>query len=145
MQSFQTIQFLAYVDRDLLERRVTDLFSFMAAYKWDRALELFAHHGRVTLGSDLRAMPFYGSHQGLAAIRKVLRDIHIEYEVLDQDIQDILLDGDRAVVRRLCRLRHRGTGKTCNVTFCDWLQFENGLILSLDSVCDAMALAELVS
>jgi len=145
MQSLETIKFLAYVDRDLLERRATDLFGFMADHALERAITLFAPHAVVTLGCDLRAMPFYGRHQGLPAIRKVLRDIHIEYEVVRQDIQDVLLDGDRAVVRRLCRLRHRGTGKVCNVTFCDWLQFEDGFIVSLDSVCDALALAELVS
>jgi hypothetical protein len=145
MQSFETIQFLAYVDRDLLERRAANLFEYMADHALDRAASLFAPHACVTLGHDLRAMPFYGRHQGLGAIRKVLRDIHIEYEVLWQDIQDVMLDGDRAVLRRLCRLRHRGTGKVCNITFCDWLRFEDGLIVSLESVGDSMALAELVS
>jgi ketosteroid isomerase-like protein len=145
MQSFETVQFLAYVDRDLLERRATDLFDHMAAHDLDKALKLFAPQASVTLGQDLRAMPFYGRHQGLSAIRKVLRDVHIEYEVLRQDIQDVMLDGDRAVLRRLCRLRHRGTGKVCNITFCDWLRFEEGMIISLESVGDSMALAELVS
>ena len=58
MQSLETIQFLAYVDRDLLERRAIGLFDHMADHEFDHALKLFAPDACVTLGHDLRAIPF---------------------------------------------------------------------------------------
>ncbi len=145
MQSFEALHILAHIDRDLLERRASDLYDYLADSAFDRALNLFHPQAVLELGSDLRAMPFYGRHQGASAIRQAFRHIHIEYEVLRQDLDDVLTDGSRVVVRRSCRLRHRGTGKVCTASFSDWFRFEDGSIAELKTLGDTMALVELVS
>lgn len=145
MQSFDTLKLLAAVDRELLEQRCFSFFECLADQSLDKAMAFIDPQARLTLGSDTRAMPFYGARSGADAIRAAFREILIEYDVLHQDIRDVLLDGDRAVVRRICRMRHRGTGKVMNVDFCDWIQFQDGLMSELIFVPDTLPLVELVA
>jgi len=99
----------------------------------------------VFLGSDRRAMPFFGSYDGEAGIRQALREVHIEYDVLAQEIRDVVVDQDRVLARRTCRMRHRGTAKVMDVDFCDWMQFEGGFVSHLSLMPETLALAELVA
>ena len=77
-------------------------------------------------------------------IRRALRGVEIEYVVLRQEIRDMVIDQDRVVTRRVCRMRHRGTGKVMNVDFCDWMRFQDGLVCELSLSPEASQLEELV-
>ena len=145
MQNFETLGLLTSLDRVLLEERAIGLLDCLADHDIDEAMTYLAPQARVFLGSDQRAMPFYGSYEGQDGLRQALREIHIEYDVLSQDIRDILVDGDRVVARRTCRMRHRGTAKVMDVDFCDWIQFEGGFVSQLSLMPETLALAELVA
>jgi len=144
MQSLQTLGLLASIDRDLLEQRAVGLLERLADHDIDRALTYFTACATVRLGRDRRAMPYFGSYEGPEAIRRAFRGIEIEYDVLRQDISDMVIDQDRVVTRRICRMRHRGTGKVMNVDFCDWFQFQDGLVCDLSLAPETLQLAALV-
>ena len=144
MQSIATLGLLANLDRSLIEERAIGLLECLAEQDIDAALTFLTPNARVVLGADRRAMPFFGCYEGEAGIRRAFREIHIEYDVLAQNFRDALVDGNRIVLRRTCRMRHRGTGKVMNVEFCDWLQFQDGFVSELTMMPETMALAELV-
>ena len=145
MQDFETLGLLSSLDRVLLEERAIGLLDSLAKHDLDEAMTFLSPKARVSLGSDRRAMPFFGSYEGEAGVRQALREVHIEYDVLAQDIRDVVVDRDRVVARRTCRMRHRGTAKVMDVDFCDWIQFEDGFVSHLSLMPETLALAELVA
>ena len=145
MQILKTLDLLSSIDRVLLEERAIGLLDALAKHDLDEAMTFLSPQAKVFLGSDRRAMPFFGSYEGEAGVRQALREVHIEYDVLAQDIRDIVVDQDRVVARRTCRMRHRGTAKVMDVDFCDWMQFEGGFVSHLSLMPETLALAELVA
>ena len=145
MQILKTLGLLSSIDRVLLEERAIGLLDALAKHDLDEAMTFLSPQAKVFLGSDRRAMPFFGSYEGEAGVRQALREVHIEYDVLAQDIRDIVVDQDRVVARRTCRMRHRGTAKVMDVDFCDWMQFEDGFVSHLSLMPETLALAELVA
>ena len=145
MQSFATLGRLASIDPVLLEERAVGLLECLAKHDLDEAMTFLSPKAKVFLGSDRRAMPFFGSYDGEAGIRQALREVHIEYDVLAQEIRDVVVDQDRVLARRTCRMRHRGTAKVMDVDFCDWMQFEGGFVSHLSLMPETLALAELVA
>ncbi len=145
MQNVATLGLLSCIDRVLLEERSIGLLECLATHDLDEAMTFLSPQARVSLGSDRRAMPFFGSYEGEAGIRQALREVHIAYDVIAQDIRDIVVDQDRVVARRTCRMRHRGTAKVMDVDFCDWIQFEHGFVSHLSLMPETLALAELVA
>lgn len=144
MQSLETLGRLALIDRDLLEQRAVALLERLADHDMERAMTYFTACATVVLGRDRRAMPYFGAYQGPEAIRQAFRGVEIEYEVLRQNIIDMVIDHDRVVTRRVCRMRHRGTGKVMNVDFCDWMRFQDGLVCELSLSPESSQLEELV-
>ncbi len=144
MQSFETLGLLASIDRELLEERTIRLLECLADHDIDEVMTLLSPHATVVFGRDHRAMPFFGAYESAEGIRRGLREIAIEYDVLHQEICDVVVDRDRVVARRICRMRHRGTGKVSNVEFCDWLQFQDGYVSALNLAPDTLPLVELV-
>jgi hypothetical protein len=145
MQKFETLGLLSSIDRVLLEERAIGLLECLADHDVDGAMTFLSPKAQVFLGSDRRAMPFFGSYEGKDGLRQALREIHIEYDVLSQDIRDIVVDQDRVVARRTCRMRHRGTAKVMDVDFCDWIQFDGAFVSQLSLMPETLALAELVA
>ena len=144
MQSLESLGLLASVDRDLLEQRAVALLERLADHAIEQALTYFTPSATVMLGRDRRAMPYFGAYEGPEAIRRAFRGVEIEYDVLSQDISDMVIDQDRVVTRRVCRMRHRGTGKVMDVDFCDWMRFQDGLVCELRLAPETSQLEELV-
>ena len=145
MQDFETLGLLSSLDRVLLEERAIGLLDCLAKHDIDEAMTFLSPQAKVSLGSDRRAMPFFGSYEGEAGVRQALREVHIECDVLAYEIRDVVVDQDRVVARRTCRMRHRGTAKVRDVDFCDWIQFEGGFVSHLSIMPETLALAELVA
>ena len=145
MRNLENIGLLTVLDRVLLEERALGLLDCLAKHDIDEAMTFLSPEAKVSLGCDRRAMPFLGSYEGEAGVRQALREIHIEYDVLAQDIRDVVVDQDRVVSRRTCRMRHRGTAKVMDVDFCDWIQFQDGFVSHLSLMPETLALAELVA
>ena len=145
MQSLETIGLLATLDRGLLEQRAIRLLDRLADHDIEQALTFFTPCATVFLGRDRRAMPYFGSYEGPEAIRRAFRGIEIEYDVLRQNIRDLVVDQDRIVTRRICRMRHRGTGQVLDVDFCDWIHFQDGLVCELSLSPEPLQLEELIN
>ena len=145
MQSLESLGLLASIDRDPLEQRAVALLERLADHDIEQAMSYFTACATVVLGRDRRAMPYFGAYQGPEAIRRAFRGVEIEYDILRQEISDIVIDQDRVVTRRVCRTRHRVTGKVMNVNFCDWMRFQDGLVCELSLSPESSQLEELVA
>ena len=143
MHNFDALSLLSSLDRVLLEERAIGLLDCLVKHNIDEAMTFLSPQAKVCLGSDRRAMPFFGSYEGEAGVRQALREVHIEYDVLAYEIRDVVVDQDRVVARRTCRMRHRGTAKVMDVDFCDWIQFEGAFVSHLSVMPETLALAEL--
>ena len=134
MQSLETIQSLAEVDRKLIEHRSRKLFDCYALSDFDSAMSLFAPDATVVFPRRSKTRADSGKHIGLPAIRAVFRKLEIEYEILSQEVREILTHQDRVAVYRLIHERFRGTGRASTLISCDWLTFRDGLIVRLECV-----------
>ena len=90
---------------------------------------------------------FHGAHrvvrQGREACIELGRVIGAIYEPMACDIGDLVIDGERAAVRRTLTLRNRGTGKVGQVEVCNFLVVRAGLMAELDEFVDYQALGAL--
>ena len=142
MQSLRDIRALAYIDRDLIEERATRFARHRASADLKTLMSLVSENAVVTVPGNPSLAPCFGRYSGAAAVLRFYAQCHIEYEVLRLRIVDILVDGERAAVRSSCRMRHRGTGRSCQVEICDILRFENALIIDVYSYMDTLAMSE---
>ena len=142
MQSPQHLRSLAFVDRELIEQRSIRFTESRAENDVKTMMSLLARHAVYTTPGDRTFLPCFGSHSGRDAILLFFQRFHVEYEIVRQQIQDVLVDGGRAAVQHSCALRHRGTGILTNIEICDLIRFEDGLIVDVLSFMDTLAVAE---
>ena len=109
----------------------------------DAALSVFDPNATVIFPDDSRATPFYGKHVGSVAIRQAFTRVAIEYELIWQEIRDIVIDHERAVIYRVSHIRVRGTGRPCTLVISDWLTFREGLITELECISNVTELVDL--
>lgn len=81
--------------------------------------------------------------QGRDGLAQALRAIHVEYEILETSLEQLVVEGDQAAVLRISRLRHRGTGRTAIVPTWNFLRFRDGLISEFSEFPDTAAFADL--
>lgn len=81
--------------------------------------------------------------QGREGLAHTLRAIHVEYEILETTLLQLVIDGDRAGALRVSRLRHRGTGRTGIVHTWNFLRFRDGLISEFSEFPDTAAFAHI--
>lgn len=140
MQSLQGLRSLAFVERDLIEERAVRFVKCRATADVKTMVSLLAEEAVYTVPGDQQSGPCYGRHSGAAAIKYFLAQSHVEFQILQLKVLDVMIDGDRAVVRSTSQLRHRGTGASKQFEVCDVLRFENGYIVDVYSYVDTLAL-----
>lgn len=140
MQSLQDLRLLALVERDLIEERAVQFVRARAAADVNAVSALLSDQAAYTVPGERRHAPGFGRHLGAEAIRHFLAQCHVEYQILNLEILDVMIDTDRVVVQSSCQLRHRGTGASRPFEVCDILRFENGCIVNVYSYVDTLAL-----
>jgi ketosteroid isomerase-like protein len=84
--------------------------------------------------------------RGLQALRELVRRTDEEYLPLEHEILDILVDGDRTVVRWRGEWRQHATGQIRTIDSAHFLRWENGLVVEahefFDSHCASTPLCD---
>jgi ketosteroid isomerase-like protein len=142
MQSLANLRALAFVERDLLEDRAVRFVHSRAAADGAKLKAILSETAVMTIPGDPTLAPCFRPHVGLTAILQFVTNFHIEYQVLDLHVVDVMVDGDRAVVRSKSKLRHRGTGRSRPFAMCDIVRFENGYIADVCTYADTLAMSE---
>ena len=94
-------------------------------------------------GGTCGLFPTMMQRQGRDGLAQALRAIHVEYEILETALEQVVVDGDRAAALRVSRLRHRGTGRTGIVHTWNFLRIRDGLICEFSEFPDTAAFADL--
>jgi ketosteroid isomerase-like protein len=113
---------------ELLQARMSGQPALLRGY--------FAPNAVVRCGGFRAALLAPGNREGADVLRSdVLRSVtrltDENYRPLDYEILDILVDGQKAVVRWRCVWRHHGTSETCMVEAAHFLRWQNGLIVEM--------------
>ena len=114
--------------RRFCERRVDSDFQSIAAL----IAPDIAYSGTLPSGGAL-------VRRGREAFIELARAIDVNFEELGGVIEAILIDGEKAAVRRIVRVRNRGTGRTGDVTICAFFTFCDGLIVEMTEAFDTQA------
>lgn len=141
MQSLKDLRALAYLERDLIEERAVKFVNLRCASDVRAMIDLMADEAVYVVPGDRRQSLCVGHYIGIEAIRHFLAQCHVEYQILNLTVLDVMVDADRAAVRSRCQLRHRGTGASKPFETCDIFKFENGYIVSVHSYVDTFAMA----
>ncbi len=78
------------------------------------------------------------------AFGEALRLFNIEYEVLESEIHELLIDGDQVAVHRTARTRNRGAGVTVNIDAWDVFRFRDNVVVEFAAYLDTATLIKLV-
>lgn len=87
--------------------------------------------------------PAVMQRQGRDGLAQALRAIHVEYEILETSLEQVVVEGEQAAALRISRLRHRGTGRTGIVHTWNFLRFRDGLICEFSEFPDTAAFVDL--
>ena len=134
MQSSETGRSLAHIDRDLIELRCKELFDCYQRMDVEGALTLFVDDATVVFPRRSLTRADSGTHVGKDEIRRVFRKLDVEYEVIWQELREVLVNADKASVYRVIHARFRGTGTACTLISSDWFTFRDGLISRLECI-----------
>ena len=136
MQSIDALRSLAAFDREIIENLVRAFFDARARGDNTTMLGFYAPTAVVTLMGDTSLHPCAGRYVGIEAIADMLRRIDTNFEYVDADITDLVIDHDTAVIRRFKTMRHVGTGEIRRLHMCDWIRFQNGQIVEVTEYSD---------
>jgi len=133
------------LDRAEIVRRVNELANFAPSrgpdielirkyYSPDIVCEFVGHRARI---------PYAGRHVGVEAVINIVRGINVDFEQLNNELSDILVDDGRLACRRTVKWRHRGTGRRGLVELAEFVRFEDGLIVELIEYRDSVTILEM--
>lgn len=125
-------------------RRVHDLVRFRMAGDVTAMLKLFVEDVELSYNCSKVGLFPAGHWRGHDALRENLRRTDIDYEPLDAEVQDILVEGERTAVRWTTRWRHRGTGRTYRMDMAHFLRWRMGRISDLNEFIDHHAVSHTV-
>lgn len=122
-------------------RRVHELVATRMSGNIPAILKFFVEDVELSYNcSRLRVFPS-GQWRGQDALRENLRRTDIDYQPLDAEVKDVLVEGDRTAVRWTSEWRHRGTGRLYRMDMAHFLRWRNGRIAEMTEFLDHHAIS----
>jgi len=143
VQDEETARRLGAVDRELIEQRLRAIFERRIAGDVVGLLAFLAEDAVYDLKGCHEAFPFDRPARGKKMVAKALDEAIREYQMLDAVIHQIFFDGDRVALWRTSKIRHRGTGKSANIDFANFIRFRDGLVVEFIEILDSAACMDL--
>jgi ketosteroid isomerase-like protein len=141
--STETLRKLGELDRALIEQRINTLLEMRAKGDLRGMLDFAAEDIVYNVRGNWMAFPYAKPIQGKKAVAEALMTIAIQFENLGSVVHELVIDGDRAAIRRSSKLRNRGTGRSADVDIADFVRFRDGLVVEVTEIADSAALARL--
>jgi ketosteroid isomerase-like protein len=130
-----------FADDGELRWRVHELVRLRMASDVNEILPLFVEDVELRYNCSKVGLFPAGCWRGHDALRDNLRRTDIDYEPLDAEVQDLLVEGDRTAVRWTSRWRHRGTGRIYPMDMAHFLRWRNGQIVEMNEFIDHHAVS----
>lgn len=110
---------------------IAEMLQARVASRLDRLMGYFALDTTVHIGSSRAGLLGPGTWRGIAALRSIMRLSDENYQPLDFEILDIVVDGQSAAVRWRGDWRRHATGKIYAIDSAHFLRWENGLVAEM--------------
>ena len=140
MQTSDAQRQLADLDRELIERNLRAMYAARKRGDVRAWASFFAPNVKSTIVSATGAHGFFGTVSGRDGMIQSLRQLETEIEVVSIDIIDIVVDADRAAVRRSIKMRGRGTGVLRAFDSFHYYIMDRGLIAEVEQFADTHAI-----
>jgi hypothetical protein len=131
------------IERDL-RKSVFEITKLRMSGRISEMMRYFASDVIIHYHCAKEGLFLAGVLQGVDAFRENIRITDAEYEPLDMEVLDLLVEGDRSAVRWRTSWRNRGTGYTRTLDMAHFLHWENGWVVEMFEYLDyhgMMALA----
>lgn len=122
-------------------RRVHEIVRLRMAGEVESVLKFFVEDVEITFNSSKNGVFPAGSWQGRGALREYLRRADIDFEPLQAEVQDVIVEGDRTALRWTGTFRRRANGAVHVMDMAHFLRWRNGRVASLDEFIDDHATA----
>ena len=96
-----------------------------------------------SIAGPVDLMPFCGQRRGKqAVIDAIVRHVPSQLEVTDMELDEVLVDGDRAATFSRLTARHTRTGRVITYRCANFLHFRNNRIIRFHGLMDTFDAAE---
>ncbi|MBG0810196.1 nuclear transport factor 2 family protein [Methylosinus sp. H3A] len=114
-----------------LRRNVFEITRLRMAGRIDEMMRYFARDVVVRYHGTKEGLFLPGVLHGRDAFKENIRLTDVNYEPLGGEVLDILVDGERTVVRWRNSWRHRNSGRTATLDMAHFLYWRNGKVVEL--------------
>jgi ketosteroid isomerase-like protein len=121
---------------------VVRFFATLASRDPDRIASLVDDHVEWLIVGPLELFPFCGHHFGKSAVVEAYRQMAKLNDVTSFDIEQILIDGDRASALVRGTGRNRQTGRELNLLIAEFVRFRNEKVIEFIALLDGLSVAE---
>lgn len=122
-------------------QRVHELVSLRMAGDVNALLKLFVEDVELRYNCSKVGLFPAGHWRGHDALRENLRRTDIDYEPLDAEVHEVLVDGDRSAVRWTSNWRRRATGHVYRMDMAHFLRWRKGRIAEMNEFIDHHAVS----
>jgi len=127
------------LDRAGIKERIKAIFDRRAAGDIEALLAFLSPDIGFFLPTTWSYASYPRTVRGREAVRELFHQRNLNYEILPSTIHRILVDGDRAIVHRTCRVRERGSGLLRAFDSIDLFRFRAGLVVEYSKLPDGSA------
>ena len=129
------------MDRADITQIVLEAYESQWLGDFDRLLSCFDPQVRLTVAGDAAAFPFAGQYLGHEGLKDYLQRLDLPRRFAVPQLEDLLVDGGRAVVRWAAPLRATGELVLESLRFFDVVTVRDDRIVSLEQFPDTAAAA----
>ena len=132
-------------DRNQMEKTLRQAYAVRQNGKLDDVVNLFTPDARFALAGTAEVSPVVMQVAGTSQLRSALDTIVNTFILLDHQILNMLIDGDRAAVHWRARFKSPTSGQVLETELCDLIEVKDGRIASFYEFCDTAAAARFMS
>lgn len=134
---------LSALDRDLMERRIRDMWDLRRRGAVAEVAKLLAHDC-VYVGKTWFGKPADIRREGRDACLEWARQLNSMVENVEMTVLYLVIDGEQAAACRRIRMREPGGGRTENIVVCSYMRFRGGEIAEIVEYPDTLAITRLL-
>jgi hypothetical protein len=119
-----------------LRRSVYEITKLRMSGRISEMMQFFASDVVIHYHCAVEGLFLAGVLQGAGAFRENIRLTDAEYEPIDSEVLDLLIEGERSVIRWRNSWRNRGTGYTRTLDMAHFMHWENGQVVEMFEYLD---------
>jgi ketosteroid isomerase-like protein len=132
------------MERAMIERTIKDAYAARKRGDVDSIVKMFAENAHFQLAGAYVTSPVAVETMSSGDLKAALTALVATFEWLEQDIQSILVEGDKAAVHWRGKIRSTVTGEIVDTELVDLFELTDGRISSFVEFCDTALAARLM-